>query len=359
MKVLLVGSVRGTEDAQKAEAIRTAARDIGKELAARGHVLLVGTDDEADVDPSAVEGALSGGSAKGSVEVHVPQGMREPYASTTAPNLSVVWHQFPDWDVTNTEVVRDVDAVLAISGRAGVVQVGIAGWMLGVPVVPIADFGGGAMKLWHYGSSRRQEFYHGALRDSEIDRLAAPWGKRLSAAGVVETLEKVVRAAKISKTPSLMLFSVLGTMVLALAAWVVFLTFPFVVAPRMFASGWDKNGSLLVLFLAVSASGLLGATMQTLRAMRDGTAVTLRASVVDLGLGITAGIVMAMLYLLAQIAVSGTVEPNLEPQDFVRVTLIVSMASLFASLYLDAALARFDKIKGSVFTGKYGSSGSE
>lgn len=353
VRILVVGSVRGVEDPLRVEAIRAAARDIGKELATRGHTALVGTDDPEDIDPNVVEGVFSAGSGKGAVEVHAPQGMREPFAGNTEPNLSVVWHQFPDWDVTNAEVVRDVDAVLAIGGRVGVVQAGISGWMLGVPVIPIADFGGGAMKLWQYGSSRRQEFYHGALRDAEIDRLAAPWGKALSASFVVPLLERVGRAAKISKTPSQMLFSVLGVMVLALATWVCFLTFPFVAAPRLFATGWDKRDSLVALFLTVSASGLLGASMQSLRAIRDGTLLTARVVIVDTGLGVTAGIVMAMLYLLAQVAVSGTVNPNLEPQDFVRVALIVSMASLFASLYLDAALARFDTIKGSVFSGKY------
>lgn len=279
--------------------------------------------------------------------------MREPYPAHTEPNLSVVWHQFPDWDVTNAEVVRDVDAVLAISGRVGVLQTGISAWMLGIPVIPIAGFGGGAQKLWEYGSSRRNDFYHGALRDAEIDRLAAPWGKALGAEVVVEALEKVARAAKIARTPSRMLFSVLGVMILALVAWVACLTFPFVAAPRLLADGWQPSDSLVFLFLTVSAAGFLGATMQTLRAIRNGNAVTSRAILVDTGLGVTAGIVMAMLYLLAQIAISGQINPDLAKEDFVRVALIVSMASLFASLYLDAALARFDKIKGSVFAGKY------
>lgn len=371
MKVLVVGSVRHIEEEAKesskaeadskakADAIRAAAREIGKVLATRGHVVQIGTSDPADVDPSVVEGVFSAGSGKGSVEVHVPHGLPEQYPDYAEPNL-VRWpHQFPDWDVTNAEVVRDTDAVLAIGGRVGVLQAGISGWMLGVPVIPVAGFGGGAMTLWQYGSSRRQEFYHGALLDSEIDRLATTWGRAVDAEFVVNAIERVARAAKISRTPARMLFSVLGVMVLALAAWVCFLTFPFVTAPRVFEAGWDKKDSLVVLFLAVSAAGLLGATMQTLRAIRNGTAVTPRVSIVDTGLGVTAGVVMAMLYLLAQVAVSGTVNPDLEPQDFVRVALIVSMASLFASLYLDAALARFDKIKGSVFTGKHSASEPE
>jgi hypothetical protein len=257
------------------------------------------------------------------------------------------------------EVVRSADAVLAIAGRASVVQAGVAGWMLGVPVIPVGSFQGGAMRLWEYGSSRRQDFYHGALLDFEIDQLAAPWGRGLDASKVILALEKVERAAKLARTPRLTLYGVLVTMIVALVAWVFFLTFPFVTAPRVFQNGWGKGDSLPILFLTVSASGLLGAAMQTLRTIRQGGIVTRLVILVDTALGVAAGVVTAMLYLLAQVAVAGTVNPALDPEDYVRVALIVSMASLFASLYLDAALARFDTIKGSVFTGKYGQSNAE
>ncbi len=357
MRVLVAGSVRNDPD--RADEIRSAAREVGKALATRGHVIIVGTDDSEDVDPSVVEGALSANEGKASIEVHAPQGMPEPFKGNKNPNLKTVWHPFPDWDVTNMEVIREVDAVLTIGGRAGVVLAGISGWMLGIPVIPIGDFGGGAMKLWQYGSSRRQECYHGALKDSEIDLLAAPWGKALNGTVVVETLESVVRAAKLDRTSMRLIVLELLVLLLAMVLWVFFLTFPFLGAPAIFGK-WDEGRfSLPVLFLAVSAAGFLGAGMQTLRSIRRGDSVTSMVIVLDTALGVVAGIVGAMLYLLAEIGVSGTVNPALSPQDFVRVALIVSIASLFASLYLDAALARFDKIKGSVISGKFGKADSE
>jgi len=39
---------------------------------------------------------------------------------------------------------------------------------------------------------------------------------------------------------------------------------------------------------------------------------------------------------------------------YARVALIVSMAAVFASLYLDAAFSRFDALKDSVMSGTYG-----
>lgn len=60
--------------------------------------------------------------------------------------------------------------------------------------------------------------------------------------------------------------------------------------------------------------------------------------------------------MLAQVAVSGTVDipgGNNAAEDYIRSALVVSMISLFASLYLDAALVRIDRVSGSVISGKY------
>ncbi len=74
----------------------------------------------------------------------------------------------------------------------------------------------------------------------------------------------------------------------------------------------------------------------------------------DAVLGIAAGFLTAALYMLAQIAVSGKLEVPITNEDYSRVALIVSMAAVFASLYLDAAFSRFDVFKDSVMSGTYG-----
>jgi hypothetical protein len=58
--------------------------------------------------------------------------------------------------------------------------------------------------------------------------------------------------------------------------------------------------------------------------------------------------------MLAQIAITGKLDPPASNADYARVSLIVSMASVFASLYLDAAFSRFDGVKESVMSGHYG-----
>ena len=53
MKVLVSGTTRDME-ARRCEQLREAARELGQSLAAAGHTLLVGSEDEADVDPFVV-----------------------------------------------------------------------------------------------------------------------------------------------------------------------------------------------------------------------------------------------------------------------------------------------------------------
>ena len=93
--------------------------------------------------------------------------------------------------------------------------------------------------------------------------------------------------------------------------------------------------------------------MKTLRSLGSGPIITGRRIFIDTALGIMAGFVSAMLYLLAQAGLNGTIEAILEEDDYIRVAIIVSMASLFAALYLDAAFARFSKISSSVMAGTF------
>ena len=156
MKVLVSGSLRpptdatpGVADDQKVP-VREAAQELGKFLATAGHTLVVGTDNPDDVDPFVVEGFLS--AAKTSqVEVHLMKGAPKCYQGQA--NVTHSWHRYDDWDVTVLEVVRyHADAVVVIAGRQGVIQAGIAGWMLGRPTIPFGGFGGGAETVWDYGA---------------------------------------------------------------------------------------------------------------------------------------------------------------------------------------------------------------
>lgn len=118
MKVLVVGSSR--HDDQIICEFATAGEQIGHELATRRHTILVGGDDDLDVDSSIVKGALRA-SPQAKIEVHRMHGAPPAFSDNPPTNFQTIWHQFPDWDVTVMEVIRQVDGVIVIGGRSGAI----------------------------------------------------------------------------------------------------------------------------------------------------------------------------------------------------------------------------------------------
>jgi hypothetical protein len=349
MKVLVSGSIRGIDPGLR-ERVIAAAGELGTRLAAAGHTLIVGSENPDDVDPHVVAGFLSNQN-KAKVEVHLVKSAAPCYVGNDA--VKCLWHRYDDWDVTVLEVVRGhADSVVVIGGAKGVIQAGIAGWMLGRAIVPIAGFGGGASVVWGYGSSDRRRFYFDALTDEEIDQLNGPWTTS-TAATVVEQLSRCAEYAKRAVVPFRVRLGVSVAVLVTLMLWVLLLAAPLLGWPR---DATDGSGGIRFLLLlgSVCSAGAFGALVQTMRGIRAGQATAPPSVFTDAILGVAAGFLMAALYMLAQIAINGTLDPPKDAANYARVTLIVSMCSVFASLYLDAAFSRFDEVKESVMTGQYG-----
>lgn len=353
MKVLVSGSIRGVDPKRHQELI-AASKELGERLAAAGHTVIVGSENPDDVDPHVVAGFLAGRNGA-RAEVHLVKSAAPCYVGNEA--VKCLWHRYDDWDVTVLEVVRGtVDSVIVVGGSKGVVQAGIAGWMLGKAIVPLAGFGGGAEVVWGYGSSDRRRFYFDALTDEEIDQLNGPWTPS-SAATVVEHLSRCAEYAKRSLVSFKVRLAISAAVLTTLMLWVLLLALPLLGVPKDTA---DNSGGIRFLLLlgSVCAAGAFGALVQTMRGIRTGRSTAPSSVFTDTILGIAAGFLMAALYMLAQIAINGKLTPPEDAANYARVTLIVSMCSVFASLYLDAAFSRFDGVKDSVMAGQYGDKSS-
>jgi hypothetical protein len=359
MRVLVSGSIRSIDPVRQPQLL-AAAKELGERLATAGHTLIVGSEDPEDVDPHVVAGFL-GTPTKALVEVHLVRSAPPCFVGNDA--VKCIWHRYDDWDVTVLEVVRGhADGVIVIGGAKGVVQAGIAGWMLGRAIVPVSGFGGGAEVVWGYGSSDRRRFYFDALKDEEIDQLNGPWTSS-TAATVVEYLGRCAEFARRTIVPLRLRLCVSAAVMATLLLWVLLLALPLLGWPQVMtteastaSSTFDASDGyrLLLLLGSVCSAGAFGALVQTMRSIRAGQAQTSSGVFTDAVLGIAAGFLTAALYMLAQIAINGTLEPPKTNADYSRVSLIVSMCSVFASLYLDAAFSRFDEVKDSVLAGQYG-----
>jgi len=361
MRVLVSGSLRDVPEDRR-EPLRKAAQELGQALADAGHTVLIGTDSPDDIDPFVAEGVLSA-SKPSPIEVHLMRGSAYCYGAH-GDKVENIPHRYDDWDVTVLEVVRyQTDGVIVMAGRQGVVQAGIAGWMLGKATIPFGGFGGGAEKVWNYGSSDRQGFYFGALKDIQIDQLNGPWEVGKTGTRIVRQLEKCAEQARRASISPRLRAGVSVGILLALMAWVLLLALPLLGWPSAVNPAAGSAPPLseatsgirfLLLLGCVCSAGVFGALVQSMRGIRDGAAITGQRASMDAVLGVAAGFLTAALYLLAQIAITGKLGLPADNANYSRVALIVSMAAVFASLYLDAAFSRFDDMKQSVMAGTYG-----
>ena len=361
MRVLVSGSFRDLREPSK-EPLRKAAQELGEALAAAGHTVLLGSESEDDVDPYVAAGVLSAPKPS-PIEVHLMRGA-PPCFTTQAGNVENIPHRYDDWDVTVLEVVRyRADGVIVVAGRQGVVQAGIAGWMLGKATIPFGGFGGGGEKVWSYGSSDRARFYFGALNDIDIDQLNGPWEFGKTGPRIVKQLEKCAEYSRRASVSMQLRGGVSIGILLSLIAWVLLLALPLLGWPGSPAAAGEATPAIseassgirfLLLLGCVCSAGVFGALVQSMRAIRDGAQITGQRASMDAVLGVAAGFLTAALYLLAQIAITGKLELPADNANYSRVALIVSMAAVFASLYIDSAFSRFDEVKQSVMSGSYG-----
>ena len=153
-------------------------------------------------------------------------------------------------------------------------------------------------------------FYRGALSDLQIDRLAATWDD--DAEQVVSLLGKVANSTASSHSS---VVTLLAFVVFALSMWLFFLV------------PWGDTALLWGLFPAAIFAGSLGSGIRTLLTIRGGVTAMPQTTWVELGLGATVGLVTAMLFLLAQIGLSGDIQISIPSADYTRVTMIASTIS--------------------------------
>ena len=368
MKILVSGSLRDMPEETK-QRVNIAAAELGKAIAEAGYHLIVGSDNPRDIDPAVVKGFV-GANANGQVEVHLQRDAAPCY--TGQANVENVWHRYDDWDITVLEVVRkSADAVVVMGGRQGIIQAGIAGWCSASPD-PVRRLQGRGAD----GLGVRQFQQAGVLfrRPGRCGHRSArqPLGADDGQA-IVEHIDACARSARQGRISSGLRFGVAGGVLIALALWVVFLALPLLGVPagippapaaaenaakagELVAAPFNRENGIrfLLMLAAVCSAGVFGALVQSMRGIRDGAVVTGHRVLNDAILGIATGFLTAALYLLAQIAITGKLLLPAANDEYARAAVIVSMAAVFASLYLDAAFARFDEFKDSVMAGSYG-----
>jgi hypothetical protein len=292
----------------------------------------------------------------GGVELHFPSDAPDELRALEINNDWVTGRSYPntvDADAINIKALESCDAVVLFGGSKGTKSVGLAASLMSKAIVPVGCFGGAAEAVWSYGSSHRREFFYD-LDDELVDELYSTWKGESDAKNVVDVTVRLRAAMIRSKTPAGLIYAVVLVMLAAMLLWVACLTGPSVIAsqiggdPKSYPGAW----AIPLLIATATLTGVIGASVQTLRLMRRGKTTSPRSLLVDTSLGFIVGVFSAVVYLVAEIGVKGALEPVKSSSDYLRIALMISLIAFFAGAYLDAALARFDGLRESILRGK-------
>jgi hypothetical protein len=362
MRVLVIGSNRFEKDLDstshsskhQSEGLFKAASQVGSVLAKKEHTILICSEAPDTADYYILQGAKEA-AEKVLIEKHIPNNETVPSeeGNNQKTGIKLKRHLTGDIQVVHMETMAQADALIIMGGSTRSVRTGVAAFMLGKTVIPVGSFGGAGLNVWAYASSKREEFYKGGLSDAEIDKLAEEWSWDNSAEFVVEAVEQVRKAIVKTAIPRFVLSGAILIMLLAMASWVVFIAYGYNL------TGGGSASAIGPVFAAVCFAGLIGSSLKSLLDVRNGRRISRRDLGLDVALGIGAGFVSAMLYLVLQVAVTGKAESIESKNDYVRVALLVSLVAVFAAMYLDAAFANFDTVKGSILTGEVSKQGKK
>ena len=179
MRIAVIGSWRdGVRDylmrGSRSE-FEDACKDIGRELARRQQVIIVGGQSDHTADSNVVMGYISvagDSTQRAMIQVVRPEDDSRSYYDLAGkyPKL----FSFPSsmqrhWGSAHLIQIRDADAVLTVGGVSGTYQAGLAAIVARKRVVPVASFGGAAVKL----SNALQTL--GLPFASELGVLNGPW----------------------------------------------------------------------------------------------------------------------------------------------------------------------------------------
>ena len=295
--IAIVGSVPSEEiQTVESEAPGRAAEEIGAALAGAGCDLMVYSSSPKFLEHRAVTGFLAATPAHPqSVRVRPPYD--HPHLDfaemTGSPEaFEVRYEAGADWEVSFYRSLNEVHGVVLIGGGRTTLITAMVGLAFGIPLAPLAAFGGNARKAWEILGRVRN-----LATDDEVSTLGAGW-RPGSAEAVVETLlRQHRRRLDQERQRERESRSVARRTARGLAVGVLLLLIGLASIPLSYstAAGATLNISMLLLgSLATATSGAIART-----AVDHGTDWGRAAA-----LGMSAGAIACLLFVTAQLATS-------------------------------------------------------
>ena len=280
------------------ESAEGAAEALGRELAVTGFRISVYTSDPRFIEAHVVRGYVgSGKAAAGSIEVRFPDGREAatfPEYQTHGAAFRFQPDTSQDWEVSFYRSLNDVDGLLMLGGGRSTLIGGLVAIGSGLPTVAVATFGGNARKVWNLLGSESDlldETAHAAMAPPTWDDAAARRMVEILAAQQRRRaeLQAARRRAEAAEARRRVRDAVL----------VIALFVGLMVAVTLGLRGFEPGS--LQLYAAVLMTPLLagaaGATAKTVFEPDPDRGATVMAA-----LGLVAGGISALLFLVSQLA---------------------------------------------------------
>ncbi|MFJ5263955.1 hypothetical protein ACIQAC_26180 [Streptomyces sp. NPDC088387] len=304
----------------------TACEEIGAELAASGCRIIVYSSEPQFIENHVVTGFLTRDDLPpGAVQVRPPydDGRTDFPHRDDRPEVFDVRHEPDgDWQVSFYRSLREVDGVVLVGGGRSTLITGMICLAFGIPLYPLAGFGGAARKVWE----TMNRAGHHATPDA-VNTMGAPWAPgsaqrlvRGLAAQQERRAEKQREEARARRGATLRagLGAVTGMLLLLLG---------FATIPLTYAVDSSIAVNLSALVVGALATGTSGAITRT---VFDHETRWARTAV----LGMSAGGIAFLLFVSAQLAAS----PDILAGDGVRRLLFFVLAVGYVSGFTFDAL---------------------
>jgi hypothetical protein len=292
-------------------AAREAARQIGAELAKADYRLIVYSALPQFIETDVVTGYVAGCAPDRQrvIQVRFPLGDKAAVFAEAKEHADLFDYQADantDWEASFFRSLRDADGMLLLGGVYSGMIAGHLALGYRIPTVAVASFGGASQKIW-------QAMIPGQdlVTQNEKNAMApALWGPGSAAACIKVLQQQVARRREELKTEQRrQQMRSRSARVQAILAGLLFLLAVATIPIGLVALPPDSFSLLLLLYLAGPLAGASGATIRALWAA-EADGVTLRTTV----LGLAAGGVAAVLFLLAQIVSGGGPTGEAHPQ---------------------------------------------
>jgi hypothetical protein len=239
----------------------------------------------------------SGTAAPGSIEVRFPDGAEAatfPECETHAAAFRFQPDTSQDWEVSFYRSLNDVDGLLLLGGGRSTLIGGLVALGIGLPTVAVATFGGNARKVWSQMGRESElvdEADHAAMappawEDTSARRMVASLLTQLRRQAELRATRREAEAAEARRRVRDAVL-VIGLFVAVMAAVTLGL--------RGFEPG--SLAMYAVVLMTPLLAGAAGATAKTVFETDPDRGATVMAA-----LGLVAGGISALLFLLSQLA---------------------------------------------------------